>query len=66
VDYPDSQALATTPAEYASTAHSTIPSSMERWLKLKPEHGPGIVIYAGETYQPLSANVRAMPASLLF
>lgn len=39
---------------------------IERWLKLKPEHGPGIVIYAGETYQTLSANVRAVPTSLLF
>ena len=39
---------------------------IERWLKLKPEHGPGIVIYAEDTYQTLSANVRAVPASLLF
>ena len=37
---------------------------IECWLKLKPEHGPGIVIYAGDTYQPFSKNVRAVPASL--
>jgi uncharacterized protein len=48
------------------TVTSADASPIERWMKLKPEDGPGIVIYAGDTYQPLSANVRAVPASLLF
>lgn len=48
------------------TVTSADAAPIERWMKLKPEHGPGIVIYAGETYQPLSTNVRAVPASLLF
>ena len=48
------------------TVTSADAAPIERWLKLKPEHGPGIVIYAGDTYQPLSKNVRAVPASLLF
>ena len=53
-----------TKASHTVTAADAAP--IERWLKLKPEHGPGIVLYAGENYQPLSTNVRAVPASLLF
>lgn len=38
----------------------------ERWMSLNPTHGPGIVLYLGEEYLPLSANVRAVPAWALF
>jgi len=55
---------------YEVKASRTVTASdaapIERWLQLKPDHGPGIVIYAGENYQVLSKNVRAVPASLLF
>ncbi len=46
------------------TAADAIP--IERWIALNPDQGPGIVIYSGTDYQPLSQNVRAIPASLLF
>lgn len=39
---------------------------IERWLALNPTHGPGIVLYPGKEYLPLSANVRAVPAGALF
>lgn len=39
---------------------------IERWIALNPTHGPGIVLYLGEEYLPLSANVRAIPAWALF
>ena len=39
---------------------------IERWLALKPDHGPGLVLYGGEEYRILSRNVRAVPVSLLF
>jgi len=39
---------------------------IERWLALKPDHGPGLVLYEGEDYRILSRNVRAVPVSLLF
>ena len=39
---------------------------IERWLTLKPDHGPGLVLYAGEEYRILSRNVRALPVSMLF
>lgn len=39
---------------------------IERWLTLKPDHGPGLVLYAGEEYRILSPRVRAVPVSLLF
>ncbi|MDX2111933.1 MAG: ATP-binding protein [Verrucomicrobiota bacterium] len=41
-------------------------ASMEQWIALNPTHGPGIVIYSGTDYQPLTKNVRAIPASMLF
>jgi predicted AAA+ superfamily ATPase len=46
------------------TADDALP--IERWLKLKPDHGPGLVLYAGEEYRILSPRVRAVPVSLLF
>jgi predicted AAA+ superfamily ATPase len=39
---------------------------MERWLSLKPDHGPGAVLYGGNEYRILSRNVRAIPVSALF
>jgi hypothetical protein len=46
------------------TADDALP--IERWLTLKPDHGPGLVLYAGEEYRILSRRVRAVPVSLLF
>ena len=39
---------------------------IERWLSLKPDHGPGVVLYGGGEYRILSRNVRAIPVSALF
>ena len=39
---------------------------IERWIALNPTHGPGVVLYLGEEYVSLSANVRAVPAWTLF
>jgi len=47
-----------------SAACDAVP--IERWIALNPTHGPGIVLYLGEEYLPLSANMRAVPASALF
>lgn len=39
---------------------------IEKWISLNPTHGPGIVLYMGEEYLSLSANVRAVPVWTLF
>jgi len=51
-------------ASQTVTASDAAP--IERWIALNPKHGPGIVIYLGEEYLTLSANVRAVPAGALF
>lgn len=39
---------------------------IEHWLRLNPNHGPGIVLYLGEDYLTLSKNVRGIPVGALF
>ena len=39
---------------------------MERWIRMNPGHGPGILIHGGEAYRRLSQHVRAIPATCLF
>jgi predicted AAA+ superfamily ATPase len=50
----------------AQTVTASDAKPIERWIEWNPTHGPGVVLYAGSTYQPLSKNVRAIPATLLF
>lgn len=47
------------------TADDALP--IERWLKLKPDHGPGLVLYAGEEYRILSPGAAPFrcPCSLV-
>lgn len=41
-------------------------AAIERWLGLRPERSFGVVLYAGESYVPLSTNVRAIPVGSVF
>lgn len=50
----------------SQTVTASDASPIERWIALNPKHGPGIVLYLGEEYLTLSANVRAVPAGALF